>query len=94
MPAAYTLVWTETFTRTAKRFLRTRPALRATLASVLQKLENNPADPSLRLHPLHGALEGKSAVRLTYSYRIILRIEIRDHEIFLLDIGSHDDVYG
>ena len=94
MPATYTLVWTETFTRTARRFLRTRPALRPTLASVLGKLENDPFDSSLRLHPLHGALEGKSAIRLTYSYRIVLRVEIREHEIFLLDIGSHDDVYG
>ena len=91
--SAYTLVWTDTFVRTAKRFLRTRPALRDTLATVLRKLENNPEDPSLRLHRLHGRLEGKSAVRLTYSYRIVLRVVIVDREIHLLDIGSHDGVY-
>lgn len=94
MDAAYVLVWTETFVRTAKKFLRTRPALRNTLSEVLHKLESYPFDPSLRLHALHGALEGKQAVRLTYSYRIVLRVIVRDREIVLLDIGSHDDVYG
>jgi addiction module RelE/StbE family toxin len=90
---AYTLVWTETFARTAKRFLRRHPELRTTLAGILQKLETDPSHPSLKLHPLHGRLEGRQTVRLTYSYRIILRVEIRDREIILLDIGSHDEVY-
>ena len=30
---------------------------------------------------------------LTYQYRIILTIEIRDEEIFLVNIGTHDEVY-
>ena len=94
MEAAYVLVWTETFVRTAKKFLRTRPALRKTLSDVLHKLEQDPSDPSLRLHALHGPLEGKQAVRLTYSYRIVLRVVVREREIVLLDIGSHDDVYA
>ena len=93
MASAYTLVWTETFARTAKRFLRRHPELRATLAGILRNLETDPSHPSLKLHPLHGQLEGRQAVRLTYSYRIILRVEIREREIILLDIGSHDDVY-
>ena len=93
MATAYTLVWTETFRRTARRFLRTHPALRETLSGILHKLEANPNDPSLKLHALHGKLEGRQAVRLTYSYRIILRIKVVGREIHLLDIGSHDEVY-
>ncbi|MBQ7252934.1 MAG: type II toxin-antitoxin system mRNA interferase toxin, RelE/StbE family [Kiritimatiellae bacterium] len=93
MAAPYTLVWTETFARTAKRFLRTRPALRNTLSEVLHRLEADPRDPALKLHALHGRLEGRQAVRLTYSYRIVLRIAVRGKEIHLLDIGSHDEVY-
>jgi len=34
------------------------------------------------------------AVSLTYSYRITLTLQITEHEILLLDIGSHDEVYG
>ncbi len=29
-----------------------------------------------------------------YSYRITLTLQITEHEILLLDIGSHDEVYG
>ena len=93
MAEGYRLVWTETFVRTAKRFLKTRPWLRETVSGVLHRLERNPDDPALRLHPLHGALEGKQAVRLSYSERIVLRVVRREREIVLLDIGTHDDVY-
>ena len=34
------------------------------------------------------------AVSLTYSYRTTLTLQITEHEILLLDIGSHDEVYG
>jgi mRNA-degrading endonuclease YafQ of YafQ-DinJ toxin-antitoxin module len=34
------------------------------------------------------------AVSLTYSYRITLTLQITENEILLLDIGSHDEVYG
>lgn len=93
MGNAYRLVWTETFLRTARKFLKARPWLRPTFEAVLRRLEANPDDPALRLHPLHGALEGKQAVRLTYSDRIVLRVERRERDILLLDVGTHDDVY-
>ena len=93
MAEGYRLVWTDTFVRTAKRFLKARPWLRETVSGVLHRLERNPDDPALRLHPLHGALEGKQAVRLSYSERIVLRVVRREREIVLLDIGTHDEVY-
>ena len=33
------------------------------------------------------------AVSITYTYRIILCVEIVEHEIILHNIGSHDEVY-
>ncbi len=90
---SWTLVWTDTFKRTAKKFLNRHRDLQETFSLVLHKLEQDPSDPELRLHPLAGRLAGKHAVRLTYSYRIVIRIEIVDGEIILLDVGSHDDVY-
>jgi len=57
-------------------------------------LRVDPFDPSLRLHPLTGKLQGLQAVSLTYSYRITLTLQITEHEILLLDIGSHDEVNG
>ena len=89
----HTLVWTETFARTARRFLRRHPDLRADFAAVLRQLETDPGHPSLRLHPLHGRHRNKHAVSLTYSYRIVLILALTRGEIVLLDVGSHDDVY-
>ena len=89
----YTLVWTDTFKRTARKFLARHRDLQEVFSLVLHKLEQDPSDPELRLHPLGGRLLGKHAVRLTYSYRIVLRLEFVADEIILLDIGSHDEVY-
>lgn len=88
-----TLVWTETFSRTARRFLRRHPELRGDFATVLQRLEADPTHPSLRLRPLKDRHRGKHAVSLTYSYRIVLVLALKNAEIVLLDVGSHDDVY-
>ena len=71
-PAIYSLVWTDTLIRTARKFLQKHPDLHKTLREVLEQLEIDPKAPSLRLHTLSGNLKGKQAVRLTYAYRIIL----------------------
>jgi mRNA-degrading endonuclease YafQ of YafQ-DinJ toxin-antitoxin module len=88
-----TLVWTETFTRTALKFLRRHPNLAGLFEDVLRQLESDPHAPRLRLHRLGGRHRDKHAVSLTYSYRIVLVLRIKAHEIVLLDVGSHDDVY-
>jgi mRNA-degrading endonuclease YafQ of YafQ-DinJ toxin-antitoxin module len=56
-------------------------------------LEYNPGHSSLRLHPLKGKFQGKHAVSLACSYRIVLILTLQNQEIILLDIGSHDAVY-
>ena len=89
----YTLVWTKTFVRTARRFLRKHPNLRDELQLVLKRLEDDPEHPALRLHALKGRLHGKHAVSLTYSHRMILILALHKNEIVLSDIGSHDEVY-
>ena len=89
----FELVWTETFVRTARRFLRRHPELRGQLELVVKQLEQDPHHPRLRLHPLKGRHEGKHAVSLTYSHRIVLVIALAAKEIVLLDIGGHDEVY-
>ncbi|HBC85708.1 MAG TPA: plasmid stabilization protein [Lentisphaeria bacterium] len=89
----YSLVWTDTFLRTAKRFFKKHPELKPVFEDVARKLQENPQNPSLRFHHLKGIHKGKSSVSLTYSYRIVITIEITAKEIFLLDIGSHDKVY-
>ncbi len=63
------------------------------LARVIRDLEDDPYQPRLRMHALHGRFAGQHAVSVTYNYRILVLIVISEHEIELLDIGTHDEVY-
>lgn len=88
-----TLVWTSTFSRTARKFLKRNPALRSEFERVLQRLEQDPSHPKLRLHPLKGRLAGKHAVSLSYSHRIVLILALDQGEVVLLDVGTHAQTY-
>ena len=90
----YSLVWTTQFARDAKRFLRMHRDLEPRFRMILDKLADNPFEPSLRLHALQGNLAGRYEVSLTYAYRITLKLMIAESEIHLLGIGTHDEVYG
>ena len=89
----FALVWTETFARTARKFLRRYHNLEGIFEDVLRQLETDPHAPRLRLHPLKGQHRGKHAVSVTYEYRIVLILRLTAREIVLLDVGTHDEVY-
>jgi addiction module RelE/StbE family toxin len=89
----FNLVTTEYFLRRARKFFKKHPDLRGRFAQVVDDLQQDPFAPHLDYHHLGGKLKGMQAVRLTDSYRIILTIVIAEKEIFLLDIGTHDEVY-
>jgi len=89
----FTLITPESFLKRAKKFLKKNPQLKPTLEKTLKVLIKDPFHPSLKLHPLKGKLADLYAIRLTFSYRITLTIEITEKEIILIDIGSHDEVY-
>lgn len=90
----YSLIWTARFTRAAERFIKQHPDLQRKFAQTLRDLEQDPFHPHLKCHPLSGKLKGMHAIRLTEGYRITLTIFVTEREILLLDIGSHDQVYG
>ena len=89
----WSLLRTDTFLATAKKFFRRHPELKGEFAALLDQLVKDPFAPRLRTHALKGAHEGKHAVSLTYSFRVVLLIRVTSKEIVLLDIGSHDEVY-
>ncbi len=89
----YQLEWTPAFIKAAKRFAKQHPELKQKTALTLLALQQDPFQSSLKLHGLGGKLKGIHAVRITYSYRITLALQINEHVISLLDIGAHDDVY-
>ena len=88
------LVTTSHFDRQVDRFVRAHPSLKSRLAQVLRDLEADPSQPHLRVHTLRGELEGLHALRLTYAYRITLSLDRDQQEIVLVDVGSHDELYG
>ena len=90
----WALSTTAFFDRRARKFLAKHPDLRPRIAETLSQLADDPFHPGLRLHALSGKLQGLQAVSLTYSHRISLTLQITEHEILLIDIGSHDEVYG
>ena len=63
----YTLVWTDTFSRTARKFLRKHRDLAGLFKDVLKQLEVDPHAARMRLHPLKGKHRDKRAVSLTYD---------------------------
>lgn len=63
-------------------------------ARSLGRLMADPFDPGLKLHALSGKLDGLQAVSITYRYHLTLTLQVTAHEILLIDIGSHDEVYG
>ncbi len=87
------MVWTDSFAHTARKFLRRHPDLVGLFEDVLKQLENDPHSSRLRLHRLKGRHCDKHSVSLTYSYRIVISRWIKEGEMFLLDVGSHDEVY-
>lgn len=90
----WAIVTTAAFDRRARKFLTRHPDLRGRLAATLTQLATDPFEPGLKLHALGGKLQGLQAVSITYSYRLVLTLQITAHEILLIDIGSHDEVYG
>ena len=89
----YSLVFTAHYDKIERRFVKRHPDLLERYHKTLALLEQDPFQPSLRLHALQGALAGLHAVSINLQYRITLEIEVREHEIILVNIGSHGDVY-
>jgi addiction module RelE/StbE family toxin len=87
------LSWTSTFIKTSKKFFKKHPELKPDFKELLIELEEDPFQKRLKLHQLKGRHKEKYSVSLTYSYRVVLYLEIVNKEIVLLDIGSHDEVY-
>ena len=84
-------VRTSQFERALKSFLKKHPDLRDIVLEKLTLLLNNPKDPRLKTHALKGNLKGILSASITYDYRIIFYIE--EDLIYLLNIGSHDEIY-
>jgi mRNA-degrading endonuclease YafQ of YafQ-DinJ toxin-antitoxin module len=89
----YEIVFTESYTRRAVKFLKRHPELRNQYRKTLELLELNPHHPSLRLHKLTGSLSDLDSVSINISYRITLEFLVEGNRILPVNIGKHEDVY-
>ena len=89
----YKLLFTERYTRIAKRFLQRHPDMARAYVKTLALLEAKPQHPSLRLHALGGRLAGVHSVSINLSYRITLQLLITEQAIVPLNVGDHDALY-
>lgn len=65
---------------------------RALVVLAVQKealFKKNPLHPSLRLHALHGRLEGLWSISITGGYRIIFE-RMANGDLLFISIGKHD----
>ena len=89
----YKLIYTNRYIKHARKFLKKHPELTTQYEKTLKLMELNPFHPSLRLHPLQGKLKDLFSVSINISYRITLEFYINEHNIILINVGHHDEVY-
>ncbi len=92
-----TLVWSSAFVRAVKRLIGQNPQFKSSLGHTLDKLAQDPFNPTLRTHKLNGELAGRWSCSVDRSNRILFKFtkdnDSGREEIFLLTMGSHDEVY-
>jgi addiction module RelE/StbE family toxin len=91
------LVWSAGFVRKFKRLVKKNPQLKTQIEKILELLTEDPFNSSLRTHKLKGDLDGVWSCSVDYDNRILFEFVINsdsgEEEIFLLALGSHDEVY-
>ncbi|MBE8233544.1 MAG: plasmid stabilization protein [Endozoicomonadaceae bacterium] len=89
----FQLVFTPSYEKRLKRFLKKYAQVKSQYIKVIQILEIDPYHPSLRIHRLQGRLKELHSISINMSYRISIEFIIEDKKIIPVDIGKHDDIY-
>ena len=76
------------FLREARRLKEPQASM---LRATLRRFAADPLDPLLRTHKLKGDLDPCWALSVDYDLRVLYR-SVGD-EVFLVNLGSHDEVY-
>jgi addiction module RelE/StbE family toxin len=79
------------FLKNFKKRIKPYPKLASHFTKQLNKFINNPKDPSLKDHKLIGKKISFRAFSITGDIRVVYTI--KGDEIWLYDIGSHNQVY-
>jgi addiction module RelE/StbE family toxin len=90
---SYKLLISDEYKKKLTKFLKKHSNMLDRYSKCLFILEQDPYHPSLRIHKLKGRLAEFYSISINMEYRVIIDFIIKDDEIILVDIGTHDDVY-
>ena len=86
------LIWDQGFKRRYKKRVKNNTELKTKFWESIELFTKEPFNPRLRTHKLTGKLSGLWAFSIDYDCRVIFKF-LNDHEVLLIDIGTHDEVY-
>ena len=89
----YEIIFTKKYEKRSIKFFKKHSNLKTKYVKVINILKQNPYHPSLRLHKLQGAMRDYYSISLDLEYRIIIDFVVVDKKIYLIDIGTHNEVY-
>lgn len=85
------IVSSKSFDKKLEDFLFCHPQLKKKLQKVVTQLRRNVFYSSLETHKLSGELKEFYACSVDYEYRLVFVFD--SNSIYLLNIGSHHEVY-
>jgi mRNA-degrading endonuclease YafQ of YafQ-DinJ toxin-antitoxin module len=77
------------FDREIRSVIKHNPLVKEKIRKTFRLLKTNPKYPSLRLHKL----DHSKSYSVSVDMKIRILFHIRNQTIYLLRIGSHDEVY-
>ena len=86
------LIWDQGFKRAYKQRIKNNDEYKKKFWNALEVFVIEPFNPMLRTHKLRGKLKGLWVFSCFYDCRVIFKF-IKQEEVLLIDIGSHDEVY-
>lgn len=93
----YKVLISSKFKRALRKFARSNPDLQNRIQQAIIIMENDLFSAKLGTHKLSGKLSGLLSCSCGYDCRIVFSLSIDETSgeqvLFLLDIGSHNDVY-
>ncbi len=76
-----------------KAFLKIPPKIREKVKELIEVFQENPHNPELDNHALHGKQKGQRSISVGGDMRIIFVEENNYETVVLLNVGTHNQVY-
>lgn len=76
-----------------KAYQKLSPQLKERVNETLRQFIKNPYAKELHNHPLKGSMAGKRAIYAGFDLRIIFEEEYKYIVVYLIDVGTHNQVY-